>query len=296
MKQVFPALALLMVIGLGACASFRPPPVMEPGAGGPEERVGILPPESTLFASFNVDSFYNLLAPLFPNERSRKLLDHTDRVYGGITLTGGGDAAFSLVGVGDYSSVRLRIPLCLSREWRRVEKSYWVQKEKSLQIALPEKKLFLAANGSMRELLARYDQRFVYPLPAGVGGRMAAAELLLFFPALPAAAQGLEVLPVEAAWLEAARDGEDLQVTIVMALQDPGALAEDADRRRVEALFRLALAIWLRRENRADLAGRLGDLEVRAADGLLRLEGIRLSRQEIEGLLGRFLQLEEGGR
>jgi hypothetical protein len=295
MKHGFPALVLLMVIGLGACASFRPPPSMEPGAGGPEERVGILPPESTLFASFKVDSFHFLLAPLFPNERSQKLLDHTDRVYGGITLTEAGDAAFSLVGIGDYSSAHLRIPLCLSRDWRRVDRSYWVQEEKSLQIALPEKNLLLASNGSIRELLARYDQRFVYPLPPGVGGRMEAAELLLFFPVLPAVARDLEVLPMKAAWLEAAREGEDLRISIVMALQDPDALAEAADRRRVEALFRLALAIWLRRENRADLAGRFGDLEIRTEDGLLRLEGIRLSRQEIESLLERFLQLEEGG-
>jgi hypothetical protein len=294
MKLRFPVLALLMGIGLGGCVGFRP--VGEPGAVGPEEWVGILPPESTVFASLDVGSFHALLAPLFPTERSRRLLDRTERVYGGISVTEQGNADFSLVGIGEYSSARLRIPLCLSREWRRIEGAYWAQKGKSLEIALPDNGLFLAANGGMPRLLARYAARPGYPLPYEVGGRMSAAELLLFFPALPAALNDLELLPLEAAWLEAVRAGEEVRFSAVLVLKDPEAVAESADQRRVEALFRLALAVWLRRENRTDLAGALKDLKIRAGDGRLRLEGIRFSMDEIEGLLGRWLQPEEGGK
>jgi hypothetical protein len=316
MRKIPSAPALLVVFVLGACASFRPQPAPpEPVAVPPAERpavlplgpadyVGILPPESSVFASVKVDAFRTLLVPLFPSERSRKLLARTERVFAGFALPArevfarGVPApevpapelpAFSLIGTGDFSAARLSIPLCLSREWNRVGKRTWVQKEGSLEVAVPRKNLVLAANGALAGMLERYDRPSPYPLPAEVADRMKAAELLLYLPDLPDAAGGLAALPLEAVWLEAAPAGEDVRISAVFML------AEGSDPRRTEALFRLALAVWLRRESRGGLTDKLQALEIRAADGRIRLEGLLLSRLEIEDILNRWLAAPEDG-
>ena len=287
MKKSLLVPAILMVLGLGACASFRPGEEA-PRQVTPSDWVGILPPESTVFASLNVSSFQTLLRSYFPSARSRRLLARLDRVYAGITISELKAPEFSLIGVGDFSSGRFRVPLCLNREWRRVGKSYWVQQkgESSLELAVPRRDLLLAANGSLSRLLARYDERPVCPLPDEVSGRMAHSELLLFFPGLEAAAAGLENFPVEAVFLEVAPAGENYQVSAGLVL------AEMAGPGPKAALIRLALSVWLRRVNRADLAGKLKDLEIRTLDGHLRLEGLILTRAEIEEILSLWIPLE----
>jgi hypothetical protein len=292
MRRGFPALAMVMLLGLSACAGFRPRMEAEVSLpGGPADMMGILPPESTVFAAMDVGSFETLLTGFFDAGRSRKLLARTERLYAGITVSAAEAPAFSLIGLGRYPAGRMKLPLCLSRRWRRVEKAYWVRKGETLEIALPRRDMFLAANGSMASLLARYDRQAVIPLPADVRGRMDASELLLFFPSLAAVVGELETLPVESAWLEAARAGEDYRVSAVLVL------AEGVDWERsaaMEALVRLGLIMWLRRENRADLAGRLKAMQIRAVNGRVHLEGILLSGAEIEEILSGFIPAEEG--
>jgi hypothetical protein len=292
MKKSLLVPAILMVLGLGACASFRPgegaPGELPPRRVTPSDWVGILPPESTVFASVNVSSFQPLLTSYFPSARSSRLLDRLDRVYAGITLSELKTPEFSLIGVGDFRPGRFRVPLCLNREWRRVGKSHWVQQkgESSLELAVPRRDLMLAANGSLSRLLARYEERPACPLPDEVSVRMADSELLLFFPGLEAAAAGLEALPVKAAFLEVAPAGENYQVSAGFIPAEMTGLGPTA------ALVRLAAVVWLRRVNRADLAGKLKNLEIRTLDGLIRIEGLLLTRAEIEGILSLWIPLQ----
>lgn len=274
---------------LASCATL-------PTARPPAEPWGLLAADADLYLYAEVPAVRGLLEPLAAGlvqgdaEDLRPLLDRAERAYAAVRLPPGGPRSVELALTGRLPAGMVTTRLSLSCAWVRHESlpPYWRGRSRPLEVSAPRSGLVLAASGpagSMQRLLGRWLE----PGPGlagaseeGVPELLRGAGVYAQLPP-PASAGGL---PIRRLWLAGFPGPEGLRVSALLLLEG------EANARALQNLVRLLAAALLRGAGLEGLVPRLRGLEITAAGGAVRVEGLTLSPSEVEALLAPLI----GGR
>ena len=276
---------------LASCATLPPP-------RSSEEMLGALPPESTFFASVNVDPDSELMLAVLDRAglKSRtveQFWERTERLFAAVQLSPAGPPAISAISMGSYPLSLIRFQLNTSKEWKKVKSDtvYWQHRQENLQIAVPERNLILISSGSMERILHRLKNPLPMPIPGEVIEAMESSSLVIYFPVLPTTAE-MQNLPIQTVWLSLLRNRDSDQDGGLESydLKAVFFLSEEKNPRILAMLFRLLVMIMMRSAEIDNVASRLKAMEITVDEASVRLSGLNLSVEELlraaGGLLG----------
>ena len=288
-RQVYPLLFAILLL-LASCATLPPPK-------SSEEMLSALPPESTFFASVNVDTAGGLVLEVLDrvgltSRTVDKFWARTERLFVAVQLSPAGPPAISAISMGSYPLGLIRFQLNTSKEWKKIKSDtvYWQHRRENLQIAVPESNLILIPSGSMERILHRLENPLPMPVPEEVIEAMESSSLVIYFPVLPTTPQ-MQNLPIQTVWLSLLRNRDNGQDGGLESydLKAVFYLSEGKDPRILAMLFRLLVMIMMRNAEMDNVASRLKALEITVDEARVRLSGLNLNTEELLRAAGELL-------
>ncbi|MGO9309443.1 MAG: hypothetical protein ACLQDL_10525 [Spirochaetia bacterium] len=263
----------------------------------PSEWLGVLPPDASMYVSFSVPGSVDLVrkalkdaGPDFQNVGA--LMDRTKRLVGAVTLRTGSSVRFDVAALGGYPAGIIGMQLRGNKEWTETTSpsgTYWQWSKAGLQMAIPNNGIFLASNGGIDGLLARWASPVAPAIPPDAAQDMLNSDFVLYMPELPgnltetAAQRGLS-LPIREVWMNAVKgkDGFELSGTVNTS---------SALEAKVLALaLRLGLVAWMRSQEVTDAAERLKTVTVSPVGLQVKLAGLHVTDAEIIPLFLSFVR------
>jgi hypothetical protein len=306
----------LAVLYLSSCATLPPP-------YSPADWLGLLPPESTVFAAADVAAAKGFLEaaaqrglPAGQQTELTGVLERTHRLYGALSLVPGLKPSFSLVALGVFNPGAVSCRLGAGSDWRRHRlgsgqetgnlraRTYWEHRRLALELAVPQPGVVLVSNGGITRMLYRLGQTVAgrpsgtLKIPGEALATLERAALFAYLPSLPGGSgaenQGTSgttapvasPAPIQELWFAAFADPA---VPGAYTAEAVVRLEEEKNPRLVENLFRLLLAAWLRRSGLPDPVGRLRGAQIVAEGREVSIRGLVLSGEDIVQLLGGYL-------
>ncbi len=131
---------------------------------------GDLPIYFSVSPSQSPDLFLKLLESGMEPDRAEKLIDQTERVYGGFSEKNLPPNLF-LAAAGDYPSGTMKIGFTFSKEWshRKEPSSHWVN-SRGMEIAVPDSRWILVSTGRMVEMLSLMENELPSDEFTGIPG------------------------------------------------------------------------------------------------------------------------------
>ncbi len=151
----------------------------------------VSPPESR-------DLVLKLLESGMDPEKAEKLIDQTDRVYGGFSESPL-PAEIFLAAAGDYPSGSMKLGLTFSKEWAHHKEpaSYWVN-SRGMEIAVPDSRWILVSTGRIGEMLSLMENEpstgDLSAIPGPVIDELERGDIVLLGSSLPPFAKIGEIL------------------------------------------------------------------------------------------------------
>jgi hypothetical protein len=213
-----------------------------------------------------------------------QLVDRTERIVLAATPVPGSPPSFAAVALGSYPAGLIGCRLSGSREWRKLgvgSAQYWQSKAAGLQVAVPGRRVLLAASGGIEGLLERYRAPVALPMPDEVRQDMESRDLVLFLPELPGSAlpPGAGQVPIREVWVIGAKGPDGWSVT------GTANTASEKDAKLVALVLRFALVAWMRGQSIQGLAEKLRPVTIVPEASQVRLAGLSLSEEELGQVL-----------
>ncbi len=287
-NRINAAAVLLTLIILGSCATLPPE---RPAA----EWFAVLPESSTFYLVLNFDTAEALFREVLieahlEEEAENSLFKRTSKVFGAVELKPGSTPVISLLALGRYPRLAVKLQLNLSKSWIKVSspETYWQHSVENIQVAIPQKNVLLISTGAILTLLEGIKEPAPFFLPGGVKADLKLADALVYFPVLPGGGGAgkeaqLPDLPIREVWIFSRGEDEVHELTASFNL------SEVKNARILEALFRLLLVMWLRETKVENLAARLQSVEVRVEEKMVRMTGLFFSTPELSRFFGALI-------
>ena len=289
--------ALLSVLVLGACASLPEP-------GHDAYWWGMLPEEADFYAYLKVESHRDVLALLLSNlGGSREDVDAILRSTGKVVVAGNLDdqpeqassgdlgVGVSAVALGEFSSMLMSIRMNTDGGWSQTIAGtdlYWTHRGNHVKISFPADGVIFFTNGDMEDLLRRWRDPSLMPLPLELSYAMRVSDLVVFFPRFPQSMLerfDLRInVPIRAAWFGVSNTGETYDIDAVFELES------EEQARSFAAVAKLALLIWMRQAEIPDAVGRMRGIVLKPEGTVVRLSGLSFTTDEVNGALAAVVQ------